>query len=243
VRSIAFALTLVFALLPSRGQARGVSKLDRSQASSFRVNEPAGGGPCSMLELFSQVARQARVSLGYENVPGCWSNPRAAVPDSGGRMLQARTAHEAFDEVAALTGAFSWQEIDGVVVVRPVIAWQEAGVLNVRVDAFQLTNVSLDEALCRALDVTKPRVRASRPQCARPLGRLEIPMSVDFAGGSLMDALTAIVRAKGGAEWHVGYSDERTTISISSLNRLGSSASALIARRGSNPAANAAPAL
>jgi hypothetical protein len=186
------------------------------------------GDTCSVLELFDQVARQARIPIGFESARGCWLGSRSAVPASGARTLRARTAREAFDEIAELSGAFSWRDANGVVVIRPAGAWREAGFLSLRVGAFHMINVSLDEALCRALDEATPRVRYERPRRSRPLEPIEIPMSVDFSGGTLMDALTAIVRAKGSAEWQVAYSNGRAGVLISALDTLDTSATALV---------------
>ena len=235
-------------LLVARDEARGLSRLDRSRAGTFRVNvpgEPGEAGPCAMLELFRQIARQAKTPLGFENAPGCWSGTKSALPDSVGRVLQARTAREAFDEVAAFTETFAWREKDGVAVIRPISAWGEAdSLLNARVDTFQLTNVSLEDALYRALDATKPRLPYARTRRSSSSGPFDVPMSVDFSGGTLWAALTAIVHAKGDAEWHVGYADGRAAILVSSFGRLGTSATAFIpVTRGSNRAARSAPAL
>jgi hypothetical protein len=221
-------LTFVVGLFVQLDEARGLSRLDRPNAGEFRVTESNTLDDCSMLELFDQIARQAKIAIGFESVPGCWFGPRSVVPN-GGRALDARTPREAFNQVAALTGAFAWREIDGVVVIRPVAAWQEAGFLSLRVDAFRLVNVSLEDALCHALDVTTPRLRCPRTRRSLPERQFEVPMSVDFAGGTLLAALNAIVRAKGGAEWLVGYTNGAAAILIGALGRLDSSATAFVA--------------
>src|SRR5262245_35394487 len=144
-----------------------------------------------MLELFDQVARQTNTPLGFENAADCWLGPRSVLPNGGGRVLQARTAREAFDEIAAFTEVFSWREITGVVVVRPILAWSDDdSFLSLPVGAFQLLNVSLDDALYRALDAATPRLRYSRAH--RSSNPFEVPMSVDFGGGTLLGALSRL---------------------------------------------------
>ena len=220
-------LTLLLGLALSPWEIQGSSRLDRPHSGNFRVSNPDTVGGCGMLELFDQVAREARIAIGFENAPGCWFGPRSVVTD-GGHVLTARTAREAFDEVAGLTGTFSWREINGVVVIRPASAWEDAdSFLRLRVDAFQLLNVSLDEALYRALDAATPRLRFPRANRLSS-SPFDVPMSVDFSGGSLLGALTTIVRAKGDAEWHVGYTNAGAAILISSLSRLDSSATAFV---------------
>jgi len=223
----ALLATLAAALALSGVVAHGSSKLDRIQPKAFRVSNPSNRDACSMLELFDQVARQTNTPLGFENAPGCWLGPRSVRPNGDGRVLQARTAREAFDEVAAFTEVFSWREINGVVVVRPILAWNDPdSFLSLRVGAFQLLNVSLDDALYRALDAATPRLRYSRAH--RSSNPFEVPMSVDFGGGTLLGALTSIVRAKGDAEWHVGYTSAGPAILMSALSRLDSSATAFV---------------
>jgi hypothetical protein len=223
---VTLPLTLVLGLALSPLKIQGSSRLDRPYSGNFRVSNSDTGG-CGMLELFDQVAREARIAIGFENAPGCWFGPRSVLKD-GGHVLTARTAREAFDEVARLSRTFSWREIDGVVVIRPTSAWEDAdSFLRLRVDAFQLLNVSLDEALYRALDAATPRLRFTRAN--RLLSSpFDVPMSVDFFGGSLLGALTTIIRAKGDAEWHVGYTNAGAAILISSLSRLDSSATAFV---------------
>jgi hypothetical protein len=229
VNSARLFVTLAVALAIG-GIVRGSSKLGRPQPNAFRISSPSNRDACSMLELFDQVARQARTPLGFENAPGCWFGPRSVVKDDSGYVLRARTAREAFDEVAAFTETFSWREIDGVVVVRPISAWDEAdSFLSLRVDPFQLLNVSLDAALYRALDATTPRLRYSRTRRLSSWSPFDVPMSADFAGGTLMAALTRIVRAKGDAEWRVGYANGNAAIQIGPLSTLASSATALVA--------------
>jgi hypothetical protein len=208
----------------------GASRLDRALNGKFYVSEVSPLDDCAMFELFDQVARTANIPIGFENAPGCGFGRRANVPEDRGRILAASTAREAFDEVAALNGNFEWQDIDGMVIVRPEDAWHDASnLLNLPARSFQITNVAADDALYRVLDAATPRVTyvASRKRAS---GSLDAPVSVDFGGGSLLRALDAVVRAKGDAEWRVGYASGEAAILIGRLSKLSEPAVGYVSR-------------
>src|SRR5215467_12833750 len=190
----------------------GASKLDRLLNGKFYVSDISPADDCAMFELFDQIARTANIPLGFENVPGCGFGRRTTVRDDQRGILAATTPREAFDEVAALNRNFRWREIDGMIIVRPTDAWHDtANLLNLPARPFQMMNVDADDALYRVLDAATPRVTyvQSRKQA---LDSRAAPLSVDFSGGSLLRAITAVVRAKGDAEWRVGYSSGEAAI-------------------------------
>src|SRR5262249_55848083 len=141
---------------------------------------------CAMFELFDQVARAANVPLGFENVAGCGFGRRTIARESRGRILSASTAREAFDELSALNGTFEWKEVDGMAVVRPSGAWQDAGnLLNLPTHSFQLMNVAGDDALYRVLEAATPRITYVHSR-TRASGSRDAPVSLDFSGGSVL---------------------------------------------------------
>jgi hypothetical protein len=208
----------------------GASKLDRALNGKFYVSDISSIDDCAVFELFDQVARTANIPLGFENAPGCGFGRRAVVSDDRRRVLAASTPREALDEVAALNGNFRWQEIDGMVVVRPEDAWQDAGnLLNLPARSFQMMNVAGDDALSRVLEAATPRVTYVQSR-KRASGSLDAPVSVDFSGGSLLRALNAVVRAKGDAEWRVGYASGEAAILIGRLSKLSEPAVGYVSR-------------
>jgi hypothetical protein len=211
--------TIAVSLLVGGRTLRGASRLDRAIAGKFLVTDFTTPDDCAMFELFDQVARISNVPLGFQNLPGCGFGQRTIVASDRGRILVASTPREAFDEIAALNGSFRWQEMDGLAVVRPAAVWHDADdLLNLPAHAFQLMNVGADDALDRVLQSATPRVRYVQSR-KRTYGPLEAPLSVDFGGGTLLRALNAVVRAKGDAEWRVGYANTAAAILIGSLSR------------------------
>ena len=208
----------------------GASRFDRAAAGKFYVSNVTRFDDCAMFELFDQVARTANVSLGFENAPGCGFGQRTIVLDDRGRALVATTAREAFDEIVALNGHFQWQEIDGMAIVRPATAWHDAdNLLNRPAQSFQLMNVAAGDALYRVLDAATPRVTYAQSPVRAP-GSLEAPVSVDFGGGSLLRALNAVVRARGDAEWRVGYASGQAAILVGRLSKLSEPAVGYVSR-------------
>jgi len=222
--------TVALSLLVTGQSLHGASKLDRLRAAQFRVSDYVVFANCAMFELFDQVARAANVPLGFESLPGCGFGRRTIVPAGLGRVLDASTPREAFDEVAALNRNFQWQEIDGMVIVRPTAAWDDPqNLLNLPAHAFQLMNVAADDALSRVLDAATPRVHYVQTR-ARVHGPLEAPVSVDFSGGTLLRALNAVIRAKADAEWRVGYASSEAAILIGKLSKLSEPAVGYVSR-------------
>jgi hypothetical protein len=208
----------------------GASKLDRVLNGRFYVSDISPVDDCAMFELFDQIARTANIPLGFENAAGCGFGRRTIVRDDQRSALAASTPREAFDEVAALTGSFRWKEIDGMVVVRPSSAWQvRDNLLNLPARSFQLMNVDAGDALYRVLDAATPNVRYESARKA-VYGVLEAPVSIDFSGGTLLRALNAVVRAKGDAEWRVGYSSGEAAILIGKLSKLSEPAVGYVSR-------------
>jgi hypothetical protein len=222
--------TVALSLLATGPSLHGASKLDRPRAMKFRVTDYLVADDCALFELFDQVARAANVALGFENLPGCGFGKRTIVPAEFGRVLDASTPREAFDEIAALNRNFQWREVDGMAIVRPTQAWDDPeDLLNLPAHAFQLMNVAADDALYRVLDAATPRVRYVQAR-GRARGSLEAPVSVDFSGGTLLRALNAVVRAKGDAEWRVGYVSSEAAILIGRLSKLSEPAVGYVSR-------------
>jgi len=231
-RVISSLMLVIVALSLSIGSRTmfGASRLDRATAGKFYVSDVATPDDCAMFELFDQVARAANIPLGFENVPRCGFGQRTVVLDDRSRALAASTPREAFDEIGALNGNFQWQELDGMAIVRPVAAWHAPGnLLNLPAQSFQLMNVAAGDALYRVLDAATPRVRYVQSGL-RPSGTLDAPVSVDFGGGSLLRALNAVVRAKGDAEWRVGYANGQAAILVGRLSRLSEPAVGYVSR-------------
>jgi len=107
------------------------------------------------------------------------------------------TLRQALDAVVGAERRYEWRDLDGVVVVRPVAAWQDAAHPLLRpAPALRLHEARVSEAY----DAVHRVVDARSTGSARALDD-EPPLSLDFPGGTLFDLLNALARAHGRLRW------------------------------------------
>jgi hypothetical protein len=180
--------------------------LDVPVSGDFVIDNLEGMNPCAYGVVIDQIARQARVSIGFETMAGCWLSPRSRENRNRGERLTGMTARQALNHFVADVPTYRWQELDGVAVVRPKAAWDDRDdVLNAAVPPLSIADAHVSDVLDAILKATSPvlfwphsGVRSGRP--------IDYPISVAFEGGRLIDALDAVVNATGkGTEWQLGY--------------------------------------
>ena len=198
--------------------ARPSSNLDAPIRDEFRIDNPRFLNPCAGHMAVAQIARQANVLIGFENTPDCWLGPTAARAGAGNETLTGMSARQAFDHLMALMPMYSWKEMEGVAVVRPKAAWEDPrNVLNLPTASFSATDTPLDHALHTALQAVTPPVFYPHDDVQRFGRPIDGPVSVGFPGGTMLEALNALVRAHQSAEWQLGYSGNFATIAVESL--------------------------
>lgn len=108
---------------------------------------------------------------------------------------------QALDAAVAADRKYAWRVMDGVVVIRPVTAWTDAShPLLKPVAALRLESVYRSQLVDAVRRIVDPRSSASTPSAAD-----EVRVSLDFAGGTLLDLLNAAARA-GGSAWRLSSS-------------------------------------
>ena len=194
--------------------ANGSASLDVPIAGQFRVVRPGARKTCDLWTTIEQIARQSGVRVGLENPPGC--PPGSTGRDAGedALALDGLTPRAAFDLVMQLRPEFSWREVDGVVVWRPVEAWvNQSHALHRPVAAFAVAGVHPHHALHALLASAQPTLfwphtdlhlsslgrRLFDPNAS---GLIDRPISVNFPGGRLLDGLNAVTMPFGGI-WQV----------------------------------------
>ena len=199
MRFMLIGLLVIAFFEASRAQSRPT--LDDS-IGTFRV--PNSMPPCGLRTAVSRLARQAKILVGFERTPDCMSSfPRLDVGENA-TNLAGMTARQALDHLMALAPTYRWKEIDGVAVVRPATAWNDpADALNLPTAPFTVENQALGEALRIMLHtmLDRPIQSPLGPDSDKLIGR---PVSVTFPGGTMLDALGALVRAHQEAGWDVG---------------------------------------
>ena len=201
--------------------------LDIPVAGQFRAADPTLRDPCTLWTTIEQMARQGRVRVGFENTAGCWLGSADLSPGEGALNLDGLTPREAFDRLVHLRPDFRWNEMDGVVVIRPAAAWDDpAGILSRPVARFAVESAHVHNALHVVLQSAHPTLfwphidvqlsSTGNPGDPPAAALIDAPISVKFSGGTLLQALNAVTKSYGGI-WQVGYSDHRLHVQLSTL--------------------------
>jgi hypothetical protein len=155
---------------------------------------------CTVASMTAFITKRLAIPAGIESMPGdCREKP---LPTTDVVQLESMTVAEALDRLVEIDPRYYWTESRGVIVVRPVDAWRDAKhFLNQPVGHFQLTDVDIGQALHAVMEALDPKRRRSTSltMAGTPL------ISVPPGANSGTEALDAIVRARGEAQWHVEY--------------------------------------
>lgn len=214
MRRMLFGVFVGAFVLAVTTQAR--SRLDESILGDFRIANPRLLEPCEFGVAMHQLAREAKVLLGYEQPRTCWLV--GPWPDAGDspEVLTGMTARQALDHLVAMVPAYRWQEIDGVIVVRPKEARDDPrNPLNLPTAPFEVPNGHSHGVLETMLRAVTPSLLT--PHMDVPSRSINRPVSVSFLGGTLLDALNALVRAHGDSEWQFGYEGARATVVVNTI--------------------------
>jgi len=201
----------------SAQQAPSLSMLDVPMQGAVSVDDLDGPRPCALWTTLEQLARQAQVRLGFEQTLDCPPTGVTKQPYGPSLRLDGLTPRQAFDRVLSQRPDYRWAEVEGVIVVRPTTAWASNGnVLNAPVSAFAIADRHPHHALHTVFQSMQPSLfqdhtdlelssNTRRLEDRHSTALIDSPVSVTFAGGTLLQALSALTREFGGT-WEVGYS-------------------------------------
>jgi hypothetical protein len=209
---------LLVVTLAAAIEAQQPLTLDDPIREELRIDNPRFVDPCASGQAVDQIARAAHMLVGFESTPDCWLCPRSlwAAPD--GDILTGMSARQAFDHLIASMPTDSWKALNGIVVVRPTSAWNDPdNLLNQPVQPFEATNEHVVDILHAVLRATTPPLFLPHQDLPRSGELVNHSMTVVFPGGTMLDALNAVVRAHGSAEWQVGYASGFARIVVSTL--------------------------
>ena len=193
--------------------AQAQLKLDEPILHDIRIANPRLLDPCDFGMAMSQLAREAKLLFGFEQTRTC--KPGRRGPDVGQdpEVLTGITARQALDHLVAIVPAYRWHEVEGVIVVRPKEAWDDPrNPLNLPTPPFEVSNGHSHGVLGTILRTVRPPLLI--PHVRVPSVSISRPVSVSFPGGTLLDALNALVRAHGDSEWQVGYPGAGAVVSV-----------------------------
>jgi hypothetical protein len=176
---------------------------------------------CDTLWILSTLHRAAAVSMGIERLAdGCWKRDdnvdhlwwRRGPPT----QISNETVRQILNRITAADPAYEWRELAGVVVVRPRTSWDRPHpILTQPIAPFEAQSSDFGPAFAAVNRAFRPRrgfwdedrwLLADNDD--RPL------FHVSFFGGSMLDALNAIVRSRSDLIWTLDYC--RPNVSLSS---------------------------
>jgi len=198
-------LVLAAALVLSASDGSG-SESQTSALRTFYLTDPRSG-PCALWTAMEQWARQARVRVGFEAALQC--SPGRKVLEAGYEavVFERTTPTRALELLLQLAPDFTWRNVGGIVVVRPKQAWTDPGSpLKQPLQPFQVTGAHPQIAVHEALEAAQPPLLMPQTALDGPtIGRqIRDRIAVQFDGGTLLDALNAIIWEFEGM-WQIGY--------------------------------------
>jgi hypothetical protein len=126
---------------------------------------------------------------------------------------------EALNQLMLAMPQFAWRELDGVVVVRPTVAWESRDdLLDHPVGAFTVNDAPADLVLHSVLQAATPSLFKEHDDVPRHGQLVDRTLTVRFHGGTLLEALNEVVRAHGSAEWQIGFPGRRAIVELIALN-------------------------
>lgn len=195
---------------------RAQASLDAPVRPGIRVAALDPAKPCDLSRTVEEVARFAGVRIGFEHTPECPPGGQERRAYGPSIALDGLTPRLVFDHIVQMRPDFAWREVDGVVVIRPVRAWLDpAHLLHRQVAPFAVARSHPHLVLHRLLQAAQPSLflehedlqlsslgrRLDDPSAT---GLIDVPISVDFAGGTVLQALNAAAKPLGG-NWELGY--------------------------------------
>jgi hypothetical protein len=166
---------------------------------------------CLVPELAGHVFKATVTPGGVEYLPGrCGrGQPRSA----GERVtLRGLTAQEALNRLVQLDARYRWVERDGVLVVRPVDAWNDPNHFLHRTASVAFADQNVGGALFALLTAIGPTKFTGYGERTFNTFEMNRRFSVSLNATSVLEALNAVARTHGRLQWLVGYCQPQSKV-------------------------------
>lgn len=179
--------------------------MERVIEADLKVRLPPA--PCDVAARVQGIARAVGAPSGAEFLPGSCEYEHLTYDESQEPVaLRGLTVEEALNRLIEIDPRYRWQERDGVIVIRPASAWQNAGhFLHRTIEAFELEDRNVPDAQ-GALRVTfgePPSPGLSGLGNKSPdAGKT---FSLALGPTPAIDLLNAVVRTHGRLHWEMEY--------------------------------------
>jgi len=149
-----------------------------------------------------ELAFAAQIPIGVELLT-------APSPAPKGVRVTGLTVRDALIALMALDPRYDWREFDGVIVVRPLLAWAEPEhPLSREIPAVRLDNVTIPDAILFQQSLLEPRIKYAP---GRNRGADVPRVSADVPRGPLLLLLNALARSQGQLCWIYEELNDRDT--------------------------------
>lgn len=198
-------LAICTLVLPLALPAAGQSVTERIIEDEMSVDTPLD--PCVLPAIVWRIVRSVRAPAGIEPVPGpCRRGSRAPGAPVERSRLTGLTVREALDGLVRLDPRYWWTASNGVVLVRPLEAWNDRDhFLHRTASQFVVNDQHLGAALDEINNALGPFESTRGGEYALSTPDANKRFTVQLGATSIVGALTAVVRAHGTLLWHVTY--------------------------------------
>jgi hypothetical protein len=194
--------------LPASGQ----SAAERVIVQDFKVALPPT--PCTVTATAGRIAQVVEEPFGTERWPAdepCPIPPVSAEGITGRLTLTGLTAREALDRLMEVDSRYEWREIDGVIVVRPRMAWSDPNhFLHRTVSSFTVHDQHLGSTLEAVIDTFGPFRWPGGGRFISSTRQADRVISLNLGTTSILEILNAAVRTHGAMGWVLSYCGSAT---------------------------------
>jgi hypothetical protein len=193
----------------------GQSSLDSPRV---KLQIPSTVAPCDTIRIAHRIGLEADLPMGIESAP----EPTAdeCTDDTPQRLLPgpSLSARVALDQLVAGAPHYGWRDMNGVIVVRPSAAWSDVShFLASPVAAFSATDTDMAQALAAISQPLGDRVLGPHYRGWAASRKHARSFAIRFEGGTLLDALNAVVRPRGDLGWTVSYCGGRAALDTATV--------------------------
>jgi hypothetical protein len=197
-RAVHTIAAIAIAVSPGLAQESSVAPLARQVATNLTLKLPVGS--CTVPHMAALIARQLDIPSGIERLPGPCAPPDTPITEEV--ALIGMDFHDVLDLLVKTDSRYYWVFSDGVVVVRPLEAWNTKDhFLHETLQAVGLEEQNIGAAMDQIF--AQPGVSAGGGELIMSGDPSTITLSLGPV--SRIGALDAVVRAHGRLRWEVSY--------------------------------------
>jgi hypothetical protein len=175
--------------------------------------------PCHAPDIAVRLAKMTGVPAGAEALPGpCGYEGGRGAPLESPVNLLGRPLEEAMDTLIALDPRYRWLETDGVIVIRPLEAWNnQQHFLHRPLASFAVDDQHIGGALARLGAARDGRLSRPPLDVEMRTEQVNLRFSVNLGATTIYAAMNAVVRAHGASWWQVRYCQPQVRPEFSQL--------------------------